>query len=319
MRKEVDRILLSKYSPAGVVVDEDLEVLEIRGKASPYLTLPVGKVSFNLMKLIPDTGLFLEVEKLIRQARKSGEPARQERYLTNTTEAPSGLNAGGGAAGLQSESIDPGPFRTRTEPRRARGRRLRTHPPKAISGTVQISRLKQQLADAKERFLSAIEAHQTSREESQNTTEEALSANEELQSLNEELETAKEELQSTNEELVTVNDELQAKNAALAQARDFAMSIVETVRQPLLVLDTELRIRMANRAFYQTFRVSPAGSRGAGHLFAVARQLGPSRPAGFAGQVSSRAATRFRTSKSSRIFQPLGAGAWCSAAAASII
>ena len=79
-----------------------------------------------------------------------------------------------------------------------------------------------------------MEEHQTSREESQNTTEEALSANEELQSLNEELETAKEELQSTNEELVTVNDELQAKNAALAQARDFAMSIVETVRQPLV-------------------------------------------------------------------------------------
>ena len=50
---------------------------------------------------------------------------------------------------------------------------------------------------------------------------------------------------------------MQAKNAALAQARDFAMSIVETVRQPLLVLDTNLRIRMANRAFYRTFQLSP--------------------------------------------------------------
>lgn len=56
-RKEVDRILLSMYSPAGVVVDDDLEVLEIRGKASPYLTLPAGKVSFSLMKLIPHTEL----------------------------------------------------------------------------------------------------------------------------------------------------------------------------------------------------------------------------------------------------------------------
>src|SRR6185437_6897249 len=55
---------------------------------------------------------------------------------------------------------------------------------------------------------------------------------------------------------ITLNDELQAKNAALAQARDFAMSIVETVRQPLLVLDTDLRIRMANRSFYRTFHVS---------------------------------------------------------------
>src|SRR5260370_40677662 len=41
--------------------------------------MPVGKVSFNRMKLIPDTGLSLEVEKLIQQACKSGEPARQER------------------------------------------------------------------------------------------------------------------------------------------------------------------------------------------------------------------------------------------------
>jgi signal transduction histidine kinase/CheY-like chemotaxis protein len=122
--------------------------------------------------------------------------------------------------------------------------------------------LKQQLADAKERFVSAVEAQQTSREESQNTTEEALSANEELQSLNEELETAKEELQSTNEELITVNDELLAKNAALAQARDFAMAIVETVRQPLVVLETELRIRMANRAFYRTFQTSPLEAEG---------------------------------------------------------
>jgi signal transduction histidine kinase/ActR/RegA family two-component response regulator len=107
-----------------------------------------------------------------------------------------------------------------------------------------------------------MEQHQSSREESQTTTEEALSANEELQSLNEELETAKEELQSTNEELSTVNDELQAKNAALAQARDFAMSIVETVRQPLLVLDTDLRIKMANRAFYRTFQLSSLEAEG---------------------------------------------------------
>ena len=126
----------------------------------------------------------------------------------------------------------------------------------------QIAHLNQQLADAKERFLSSIEAHQTSCEESQNATEEALSANEELQSLNEELETAKEELQSTNEELITLNDELQAKNAALAQARDFAMSIVETIRQPLLVLDTDLRVKMANKSFYRAFQISPLEAEG---------------------------------------------------------
>src|SRR5450759_1217938 len=79
VRQEVDRILLSRYSLAGVVVDEELEVLEIRGKASTFLSLPAGKVSFNLLKLIPQTSLFLEVERLVHQAQSSGESARQER------------------------------------------------------------------------------------------------------------------------------------------------------------------------------------------------------------------------------------------------
>jgi two-component system CheB/CheR fusion protein len=261
MRKEIDRILLSKYSPAGVVVDDALEVLEIRGKASPYLTLPAGKVSFNLMKLIPDTGLFLEVEKLIHQARSSGEPVRQERVHYEGDESAGGLD-------LEVVPLDSGLNQSLTlvlfEP--VSGSAAGDSAPRAaLEGDPrdrEIARLKQQLAEAKERFVSAAEEHQSSREETQNTTEEVLSANEELQSLNEELETAKEELQSTNEELVTVNDELKAKNIALAQARDFAMSIVETVRQPLVVLDIDLRVRMANRAFYSAFQASPAEAEG---------------------------------------------------------
>ena len=45
-----------------------------------------------------------------------------------------------------------------------------------------------------------------------------------------------------------------------ARAQDletYAQDIVQTVREPLLILDTTLRVRSANRAFYQTFRVSP--------------------------------------------------------------
>jgi PAS domain S-box-containing protein len=38
--------------------------------------------------------------------------------------------------------------------------------------------------------------------------------------------------------------------------QNFALNIVDTVREPLLILDTTLRVRFANRAFYQTFHVS---------------------------------------------------------------
>src|SRR2546423_1543655 len=38
--------------------------------------------------------------------------------------------------------------------------------------------------------------------------------------------------------------------------RNYALDIGDTVREPLLILDTTLRVRFANRAFYQTFHVS---------------------------------------------------------------
>jgi two-component system CheB/CheR fusion protein len=43
---------------------------------------------------------------------------------------------------------------------------------------------------------------------------------------------------------------------ALQEARLYAEAIVDTVREPLLVLDANLRVQSANQSFYQTFRVS---------------------------------------------------------------
>jgi len=43
---------------------------------------------------------------------------------------------------------------------------------------------------------------------------------------------------------------------ALQEARLYAESIVDTVREPLLVLDGDLRVRSANQSFYATFQVS---------------------------------------------------------------
>ena len=50
---------------------------------------------------------------------------------------------------------------------------------------------------------------------------------------------------------------LRESEAALEEARLLAESIIATVREPLLVLDAELRVVSANRAFYAAFRVTP--------------------------------------------------------------
>ena len=114
------------------------------------------------------------------------------------------------------------------------------------------------------------------KEELKSAHEEVLSANEEYQSTNEELETAKEELQSANEELTTTNDELGSRNRELSilnvelntarqiseHARAYADVIVETVREPLMVLDGELKVLRANHAFYVDFETTPAAVEG---------------------------------------------------------
>jgi len=48
-----------------------------------------------------------------------------------------------------------------------------------------------------------------------------------------------------------------------AKARAYAENIVDTVREPLLVLDQDLKVRSANRSFYQTFGVTPQETEGA--------------------------------------------------------
>ena len=49
---------------------------------------------------------------------------------------------------------------------------------------------------------------------------------------------------------------------AIDAAREYAESIVTTVREPLLVLDAQLHVRSANRSFYETFQVTPAETEG---------------------------------------------------------
>jgi two-component system CheB/CheR fusion protein len=83
-----------------------------------------------------------------------------------------------------------------------------------------------------------------------------------LQSLNEELETSKEEIQSTNEELTTLNQELLDRNEQLNIARLYAESIIATIREPLIVLDKDLKVRTANQSYYKKFKTSEEETEG---------------------------------------------------------
>jgi two-component system CheB/CheR fusion protein len=56
-------------------------------------------------------------------------------------------------------------------------------------------------------------------------------------------------------------DEIKRTQEQAREARDYARAIVETVHEPLVILNEELRVQTANNAFYRTFAVTPAGTQ----------------------------------------------------------
>jgi two-component system CheB/CheR fusion protein len=57
-------------------------------------------------------------------------------------------------------------------------------------------------------------------------------------------------------------DTLKQSEAAIRDSRDYAEAIIRTARDPLLILNADLRVHTANQAFYNLFKVGAAESEG---------------------------------------------------------
>ncbi len=246
VQREADRLLLTRYVPSAVVVNEDLDILQSRGKTSPYLELPTGKASLNLLKMARP-GLLYELRSLVDRARRNSIPVSKDGIV---------IEDGGESASVKLEII---PFRTpardqrhylvlfeeKAAPKRPEAKPSQRQSAKEIADAkdIQIAQLKQELASTKEYLQSIIEAQEATNEELQSANEEIQSGNEELQSTNEELQTSKEELESANEELNTVNEEIQHRNQQLAQLSNDLINILNSATIPIIMLGEDLHIR----------------------------------------------------------------------------
>ncbi|WP_247233422.1 chemotaxis protein CheB [Telluribacter sp. SYSU D00476] len=262
VEKEADKLLLARYVPGSVLVNKDLHIIRFHGDTHKYLHPAAGKASFHLMKMVRDE-LILELRGLIQRARKDGQTVKKEGipfivydqvHEVNLEVVPIKAPAKEPCfLVLFRETYDIKPVQV---PATARQKTRKD----AKDRRIEILEL--ELREAREQMKSMSEEFEATREELQSANEEVLSSNEELQSINEEIETSKEEMQSTNEELITINEELYQRNIELKEAGEYREAIVETIREPLVVLTSDLRIKTANRAFYADFRVSAKETEG---------------------------------------------------------
>jgi two-component system, chemotaxis family, CheB/CheR fusion protein len=271
-QQETDRLLLARYAPATLLVDEDLNILQYRGETARFLEHASGPPSSHLQRVVRPE-LMAEIASALAEARVSGLGVRREGLaldeLIDVSIEVIPLKAAGSKGSVVIIFEDAS--------RRPGGRRsIPVYPLPESEKDRRLGQLEREMSATRDYLQATIEEQEAVKEELKSAHEEVLSANEEFQSTNEELETAKEELQSANEELTTTNDELRDRNRELSllnaeieksrgvatRARTYADGIVATVRDPLLVLDADLKVLRANPAFYGRFRMERENTDG---------------------------------------------------------
>lgn len=246
--KIASEILFSKYTPASVIINEHLEIVHFHGDTTPFLQPSAGKPNFNVLKMARE-GISFELRNAISKIKKEKAPAIKENVAVKNQDYLASFEILAIANDEDHLMIVFHKVLLEKPEQNEKSKRK-------SADQHRIAELERELAQMREDIKFATEKQQSAFEELQTTNEELLSSGEELQALNEELETSSEELQSNNEEMMCVNDELMDRQGQLIATRNYAESIVNTIREPLIVIDKDSMIKSANPAFYKYFQTT---------------------------------------------------------------
>jgi two-component system CheB/CheR fusion protein len=246
-QQAVDRKILDKYGPPGVVVDQALNILQFRGQCASYMAPSPGAATLSMLRMVRPE-LLVPLKSVVQRVLVDGVPASCEPVRLTDAAAPPVV--------MDVIPVEASPgnrcllvlFRNVTEGQPAEQAAGEDEGAKVPGAAKRIHELERELTTTKEYLETIIQELATSNEELQSSNEELQSSNEELQSTNEELETSKEELQATNEELVTVNEELQTRIGQLGVANDDVVNLLMNVGSPVLLVGLDLRIRRFSAA-----------------------------------------------------------------------
>jgi len=270
LQQAAENIILANYGPPGVIINQEMQILNFRGQTGPYIEPAAGSASLNLLKMARQD-LLMELRAVVHEAIKEDHPVRKDGIRIRQQD---------GAYRLVNLQVIPLPVSNAAVPcylvlfEAAAGLVLpekRAIRKAAKSGKVdadesdtvdpreaRIQEMEHELLSNREYMQSIIEAQEASNEELQSANEEIQSANEELQSTNEELETAKEELQSTNEELATINEEHEIRNQELVTANNDLSNLLSSVELAIIILRDDLSIRRFTPAARQLLNLIEA-------------------------------------------------------------
>ena len=240
-QRQADHVLLARYAPSGVVVNERFEVIQFRGRTGDFLEPPPGQPQVNVVKMARD-GLAAPLREALEAAKAQSITSRRHGATITRKGQTRSINLDVVPLGDVAGTVDRHFLVVFEELGLT---------PAAPTGIQQASprpddeapQLHAELTATRDYLQAITGEHQDTVEELGAANEELVAANEELQSANEELQSTQEELQSTNEELSTLNDELHNRNQQLDVIADDLVNVLESVRIPVIMVDRDLRIR----------------------------------------------------------------------------
>ncbi len=251
-----EKAILSEFSPTGVLIDDNYEILQFIGQTVKFLEVPTGKPSFNILKMAREGLKYRLTAALHKAAReKKRIDCKGVRVNSNNTDCMVDISI----RPVTAEGLPPGLLLVIFE-ENTHSSLLDELPGKESVKKEEdptVHQLEQELQSTREYLQATIEELETSNEELKSNIEELQSVNEEQQSTNEELETSKEELQSTNEELATVNSELQNKVNAFSKASDDMNNLLAATEIASIFMDTRLNIKRYTPAAARLIQLIP--------------------------------------------------------------
>ena len=262
LKDEVDRLLVTDYVPAALLVNSNSDVLLFRGNIAPFVLPESGLGSFNIAK-ITRKELKSEVQTMIYRAKKENKPIKESAIRLKLGGEQKTINIQ--VIPLHIEQFEEPFFLILLDDISSAAVLLRqtlklasTPQGQENAKDRQIIELREELESNKLSLQKIIETQEATNEELRTTMEEAQSSNEELQSTNEELETAKEELQSSNEELKTLNDEVKNRNETLAHLNDDLVNLNRNIGPAIVIIDKGLKIRMFSPSAQKILNLLPS-------------------------------------------------------------
>jgi two-component system CheB/CheR fusion protein len=257
----IDSVLLSKHMPACAIINKEMDILQFRGSTSLFLTHPSGKASLNILKMTRPEFAF-ELRNAISKALKTKQPVSKTGIGIKMNTAYQMLTLE--VSPIEFEWEEPLlliVFTVQDQFEKQTGSN-KNGKSNLLQSEQRVKRLTDELNHTRSEIHTVIESQEAAYEELQTANEEIVSSNEEFQTLNEELESTKEEIEAANEELIAANVELKKHNDLLEESYNYSQTIIETVHEPMIVLDNNLHVKSANTSFYKKFGVSKADTEG---------------------------------------------------------